>query len=117
MGHQPFAMCGRVRNQGSKRVGNMPQVTLVDSRARTAAPLLSSSSGCPPLSSLVLPCNGGLWVGPHGLITTIIIVNMGSTTITAIIFTTITTTTSVSYTHLTLPTTGSLCRSRWSPYH
>ena len=23
----------------------------------------------------------------------------------------------VSYTHLTLPTTGSLCRSRWSPYH
>ena len=24
---------------------------------------------------------------------------------------------SVSYTHLTLPTTGSLCRSRWSPYH
>ena len=25
--------------------------------------------------------------------------------------------TSVSYTHLTLPTTGSLCRSRWSPYH
>ena len=27
------------------------------------------------------------------------------------------TVTSVSYTHLTLPTTGSLCRSRWSPYH
>ena len=26
-------------------------------------------------------------------------------------------TSSVSYTHLTLPTTGSLCRSRWSPYH
>ena len=25
--------------------------------------------------------------------------------------------TTVSYTHLTLPTTGSLCRSRWSPYH
>ena len=25
--------------------------------------------------------------------------------------------TPVSYTHLTLPTTGSLCRSRWSPYH
>ena len=24
---------------------------------------------------------------------------------------------SVSYTHLTLPTTGSLCRYRWSPYH
>ena len=23
----------------------------------------------------------------------------------------------VSYTHLTLPTTGSLCRSRWSRYH
>ena len=23
----------------------------------------------------------------------------------------------VSYTHLTLPTTGSLCRSRWSPDH
>ena len=23
----------------------------------------------------------------------------------------------VSYTHLTLPTTGSLCSSRWSPYH
>ena len=23
----------------------------------------------------------------------------------------------VSYTHLTLPTTGSLCRSRGSPYH
>ena len=25
--------------------------------------------------------------------------------------------TSVSYTHLTLPTTCNLCRSRWSPYH
>ena len=25
--------------------------------------------------------------------------------------------TSVSYTHLTLPTRGSKCRSRWSPYH
>ena len=24
---------------------------------------------------------------------------------------------SVSYTHLTLPTTCNLCRSRWSPYH
>ena len=24
---------------------------------------------------------------------------------------------SVSYTHLTLPTRGSKCRSRWSPYH
>ena len=24
---------------------------------------------------------------------------------------------SVSYTHLTLPTTGIRCRSRWSPYH
>ena len=24
---------------------------------------------------------------------------------------------SVSYTHLTLPTTASQCRSRWSPYH
>ena len=24
---------------------------------------------------------------------------------------------SVSYTHLTLPTTKALCRSRWSPYH
>ena len=24
---------------------------------------------------------------------------------------------SVSYTHLTLPTTQQLCRSRWSPYH
>ena len=24
---------------------------------------------------------------------------------------------SVSYTHLTLPTTLSTCRSRWSPYH
>ena len=24
---------------------------------------------------------------------------------------------SVSYTHLTLPTTSALCRSRWSPYH
>ena len=24
--------------------------------------------------------------------------------------------TSVSYTHLTLPTTSALCRSRWSPY-
>ena len=23
----------------------------------------------------------------------------------------------VSYTHLTLPTTKALCRSRWSPYH
>ena len=23
----------------------------------------------------------------------------------------------VSYTHLTLPTTCNLCRSRWSPYH
>mgnify|MGYP001818346187 CR=1 FL=1 len=23
----------------------------------------------------------------------------------------------VSYTHLTLPTTSALCRSRWSPYH
>ena len=23
----------------------------------------------------------------------------------------------VSYTHLTLPTIGMLCRSRWSPYH
>ena len=23
----------------------------------------------------------------------------------------------VSYTHLTLPTTGNTCRSRWSPYH
>ena len=23
----------------------------------------------------------------------------------------------VSYTHLTLPTTQQLCRSRWSPYH
>ena len=23
----------------------------------------------------------------------------------------------VSYTHLTLPTTLALCRSRWSPYH
>ena len=23
----------------------------------------------------------------------------------------------VSYTHLTLPTTHSVCRSRWSPYH
>ena len=23
----------------------------------------------------------------------------------------------VSYTHLTLPTRGSKCRSRWSPYH
>ena len=23
----------------------------------------------------------------------------------------------VSYTHLTLPTTGHECRSRWSPYH
>ena len=23
----------------------------------------------------------------------------------------------VSYTHLTLPTMGSVCRSRWSPYH
>ena len=23
----------------------------------------------------------------------------------------------VSYTHLTLPTIGSRCRSRWSPYH
>ena len=23
----------------------------------------------------------------------------------------------VSYTHLTLPTTVALCRSRWSPYH
>ena len=23
----------------------------------------------------------------------------------------------VSYTHLTLPTTTCLCRSRWSPYH
>ena len=23
----------------------------------------------------------------------------------------------VSYTHLTLPTTDSTCRSRWSPYH
>ena len=27
------------------------------------------------------------------------------------------TTTPVSYTHLTLPTTVALCRSRWSPYH
>ena len=26
-------------------------------------------------------------------------------------------TTPVSYTHLTLPTTGIRCRSRWSPYH
>ena len=26
-------------------------------------------------------------------------------------------TTPVSYTHLTLPTTGNTCRSRWSPYH
>ena len=25
--------------------------------------------------------------------------------------------TPVSYTHLTLPTTCNLCRSRWSPYH
>ena len=25
--------------------------------------------------------------------------------------------TTVSYTHLTLPTTCNLCRSRWSPYH
>ena len=25
--------------------------------------------------------------------------------------------TAVSYTHLTLPTTDSTCRSRWSPYH
>ena len=25
--------------------------------------------------------------------------------------------TPVSYTHLTLPTTHSVCRSRWSPYH
>ena len=25
--------------------------------------------------------------------------------------------TAVSYTHLTLPTTWSRCRSRWSPYH
>ena len=25
--------------------------------------------------------------------------------------------TPVSYTHLTLPTTQQLCRSRWSPYH
>ena len=25
--------------------------------------------------------------------------------------------TAVSYTHLTLPTTSALCRSRWSPYH
>ena len=25
--------------------------------------------------------------------------------------------TAVSYTHLTLPTTQQLCRSRWSPYH
>ena len=25
--------------------------------------------------------------------------------------------TPVSYTHLTLPTRGSKCRSRWSPYH
>ena len=24
---------------------------------------------------------------------------------------------SVSYTHLTLPTTRLVCRSRWSPYH
>ena len=24
---------------------------------------------------------------------------------------------SVSYTHLTLPTNVSMCRSRWSPYH
>ena len=24
---------------------------------------------------------------------------------------------SVSYTHLTLPTSNNLCRSRWSPYH
>ena len=23
----------------------------------------------------------------------------------------------VSYTHLTLPTTAIVCRSRWSPYH
>ena len=23
----------------------------------------------------------------------------------------------VSYTHLTLPTTAAVCRSRWSPYH
>ena len=23
----------------------------------------------------------------------------------------------VSYTHLTLPTSNTLCRSRWSPYH
>ena len=23
----------------------------------------------------------------------------------------------VSYTHLTLPTMASVCRSRWSPYH
>ena len=23
----------------------------------------------------------------------------------------------VSYTHLTLPTNGNTCRSRWSPYH
>ena len=26
-------------------------------------------------------------------------------------------TASVSYTHLTLPTNGQECRSRWSPYH
>ena len=29
----------------------------------------------------------------------------------------LTTIVSVSYTHLTLPTRGSKCRSRWSPYH
>ena len=29
----------------------------------------------------------------------------------------LTTLTAVSYTHLTLPTTCNLCRSRWSPYH
>ena len=27
------------------------------------------------------------------------------------------TSSSVSYTHLTLPTSNNLCRSRWSPYH